>query len=85
MDTALDELVAVAGAVPVQELDLQIQAKGGLPIPLPGPILAVDGKTGPESSISPCWKNPFPLAFPATVVVKATRGYGPIGAQIYVK
>ena len=69
----------------VTELDIQIQAKGGLPIPLPGPILAVDSKTGPEASISPCWKNPFPLSFPATAVIKATRGYGPIGGQIYVK
>jgi hypothetical protein len=77
--------VVAMGSPGVAELDIQIQAKPGLPIPLPGPIIAVDSQTGPEAAVSPCWKNPFPLSFPAVVVLKATRGKGPIGGQVYVK
>ncbi len=73
------------GAPSVLELDIQIQARPGLPVPLPGPIIAVDSNQGPEASVSPCWKNPFPLSFPAAVVIKATRGKGAVGAQVYVK
>ncbi len=77
--------VIAIGSAGVTELDIQIQAKPGLPTPLPGPIIAVDSNTGPEAAVSPCWKNPFPLGFPAVVVLKATRGKGPVGGQIYVK
>ena len=77
--------VLAMGSPGVTELDIQIQAKPGLPVPLPGPIVAVDSTTGAEAAVSPCWKNPFPLSFPAVVVLKATRGKGPIGGQVYVK
>lgn len=77
--------VIAMGSPGVAELDIQIQAKPGLPVPLPGPVIAVDSNTGPEAAVSPCWKNPFPLSFPAVVVLKATRGKGPIGGQVYVK
>lgn len=77
--------VLAMGSPGVAELDIQIQAKPGLPVPLPGPIIAVDSNTGPEAAVSPCWKNPFPLSFPAVVVLKATRGRGPVGGQVYVK
>lgn len=77
--------VIAMGSPGVAELDIQIQAKPGLPVPLPGPIIAVDSTSGAEASLSPCWKNPFPLSFPAVVVLKATRGKGPIGGQVYVK
>jgi hypothetical protein len=77
--------VIAMGSPGVGELDIQVQAKPGLPVPLPGPIIAVDSNTGPEAAVSPCWKNPFPLSFPGVVVLKATRGKGPIGGQVYVK
>jgi hypothetical protein len=76
--------VIAMGSPSVGELDIQIQAKPGL-VPLPGPVIAVDSNTGPEAAVSPCWKNPFPLSFPAVVVLKATRGSGPIGGQTFVK
>jgi hypothetical protein len=73
------------GSTGVTELDIQIQARPGFTVPLPGPVIAVDSNSGPEAAISPCWKNPFPLGFPAVVVLKATRGSGPVGGQIFVK
>jgi hypothetical protein len=85
IDTGKCYGVIAMGGPGVGELDIQIQAKPGLPIPLPGPVIAVDSNTGPEAAVSPCWKNPFPLAFPAVVVLKATRGRGPIGGQTFVK
>jgi hypothetical protein len=85
IDTGRCYGVVASGEAGVLELDIEIQAKPGLPVPLPGPIIAVDSSQGPEASVSPCWKNTFPLGFPAAVVLKATRGQGPIGGQIYVK
>jgi hypothetical protein len=76
--------VVATGGPGITDLDIQIQAKPGL-VPLPGPVIAVDSQTGPEAAVTPCWKNPFPLSFPAVVVLKATRGKGPIGGQTYVK
>ena len=79
-------IVGMAGPV-VTELDIELRASSPLPVPLPGGglIVAVDGDQGPEAAISPCWKNALGLPFPATVVVKATKGTGPIAAQVYVK
>ena len=76
-------VIAVGGAG-VEEVDLEIQAKA--PIPgLPSATIAVDNSGGREAKIKPCWKNVFPAGFPASVVLKARRGTGAIGAQLYVK
>ena len=76
-------VIAVGGAG-LEEVDLEIQAKA--PIPgLPSATIAVDNSSGREASIKPCWKNALPAGFPATVVIKATRGTGAIGAQLYEK
>jgi hypothetical protein len=77
--------VVAQGGTGITELDIQIQARPGFTVPLPGPVIAVDSTSGPQAAVSPCWKNPFPLGFPAVVVIKATRGGGPVGAQIFVK
>jgi hypothetical protein len=77
--------VVAEGATSVQELDVQIMAKPGLQVQLPGPVIAVDSMQGNKASISPCWKNAFPVAFPATVIVKATKGAGAVAARVYVK
>ena len=77
--------VVAEGAMTVQELDVQIMARPGLQVQLPGPIIAVDSMQGPKASIAPCWKNAFPLAFPATVIVKATQGSGAVAGRVYSK
>ncbi|MEZ4226654.1 MAG: hypothetical protein R3B13_37245 [Polyangiaceae bacterium] len=76
-------VIAVGGAG-IEEVDLEIQARA--PIPgLPGATIAVDNSMGREASIKPCWKNALPAGFPATVVMKATRGTGALGGQVFVK
>ena len=77
--------VVAEGATGVQELDVQIMARPGLQVQLPGPIIAVDSMQGNKASISPCWKNAFPIAFPATVIVKATQGAGAVAGRVYSK
>lgn len=79
-------IVGMAGPV-VTELDIELRASSPLPIPMPGGglVVAVDGDRGPEAAIAPCWKNLLGVPFPATVVVKATTGSGPIAAQVFVK
>lgn len=76
-------VIAVGGAG-IEEVDIEIQARAPLP-GLPGATVSVDNSTGREAAISPCWNNAFPVGFPASVVVKATRGTGAILAQVYVK
>lgn len=78
---------AVVGAAGsgVAQLDIQIVAKPMPALPLPGPVIAVSTGNGPETAISPCWKNPTPISFPAVVIVKAKQGAGAVGAQVYVK
>jgi hypothetical protein len=77
--------VVASGGPGIVELDLEIQAKPSPSLPLPGPVIAVDSGSGSSASITPCYKNVFPLPFAATLVVKATRGGGAVGAQLYVK
>lgn len=77
--------VVASGGPGVVELDVEIQAKPSPSLPLPGPVIAVDSGSGSSASITPCYKNAFPLPFAATLVVKATRGSGAVGAQVYVK
>lgn len=79
-------VVAMGGPV-VTEVELEILAQNPLPIPLPGGGLkvAIDNTKGPEAAIDPCWKNVSGIPFPATVVIRAAEGTGPVGAQVYVK
>lgn len=77
--------VFAAGETGISELDIQVIARASLPLPQPGPTLVVDNTTGPEAAITPCWKNMVPVAVPALVIVKATRGQGPVAAQVYAK
>jgi len=75
------------GLPPIAELDLSLAAKPLLPA-LPPAILAADQTTGPSSSIGAgknCYKNPFPIAAPVILTLKATKGSGPAGAQVYSK
>ncbi len=79
-------IIGMAGPV-ITELDIELRASSPLPIPLPGGglVVAVDGDQGPEATIAPCWKNLLGVPFPATVVLKATVGNGPMAAQVFVK
>ncbi len=77
--------ILAQGGPGVTEVDIQITAKPMAGLPLPSAVIAVDNTTGPAAAITPCWKNAFPVAFPATAVIKATGGSGPVAAQIYVK
>jgi hypothetical protein len=73
------------GLPPIAELDLQLAAKP-LVAALPPAILAGDQTTGPSPSIGAgknCYKNPFPVAAPVILTVKATKGSGPAGVQVY--
>jgi hypothetical protein len=75
------------GLPPIAELDLNLSAKPLLPA-LPPAVLAADSTTGPSASIGAgknCYKNPFPLAAAVILTLKATKGSGPVGAQVYSK
>jgi len=77
----------VATGAGIQELDIQIVAQ---PMPgLPPVVLAQDNTTGSNATLggkaSGCWKNATPLSGPGKVILKATRGAGTAGAQIFVK
>jgi len=75
------------GLPPIAELDLQLAAKP-LVATLPPAILAADQTSGPSASIGAgknCYKNPFPVAAAVILTVKATKGSGPAGAQVYSK
>ena len=55
---------------------------------LPPAVLAADQTQGPSASIGSgknCYKNPFPVAAPVILTLKATKGGGPAGAQVYSK
>lgn len=71
----------------IQELDIMIQ--GQLP-PLPPATLAQDQGTGPNATLGGksnggCWKFPSPIAAPAKIVLRVTRGSGIAGAKVFVK
>ena len=75
------------GLPPVAELDMQLLAKPLMPS-LPPAVLAADQTQGPSASIGGgknCYKNPFPVAAPVILTLKATKGGGPAGAQVYSK
>lgn len=77
--------VLAQGGAGVTDVALQITAKPMAGLPLPSAVIAVSNTSGPAAAITPCWKNAFPVAFPAKAVVKAKTGAGALAAQIYVK
>jgi len=75
------------GLPPIAELDMQLAGKP-LVAGLPPAVLAADSTTGPSANIGAgknCYKNPLPVAGPVILTVKATKGSGPAGAQVYSK
>jgi hypothetical protein len=70
----------------VQELDIMIT--GQIP-PFPPATLAQDNTTGPNATLggkaAGCWKNPAPLAVPAKIILRVTKGQGMAAAKVYVK
>jgi len=77
--------VIAEGGPGVTEVDVQIMAKPMPTVPLPGPVIAVDQTQGAKAAITPCWKNIFPVALPATAIAKATQGAGALALRVYVK
>ena len=60
-----------------------------LKLPVPGlpAVLAADQTTGASAHRirKNCYKYPFPIAAQVVLSVKATKGSGPAGAQVYSK
>ncbi len=77
--------VLAQGGPGVTDVSVQITAKPMAGLPLPSAVIAVSNTTGVAAAITPCWKNAFPVAFPATAVVTAKTGAGALAAQVYVK
>ena len=74
------------GLPPIAELDMTLSLK--LPVPGLPAVLAADQTTGASASIGSgkdCYKYPFPIAAQVVLSVKATKGSGPAGAQVYSK
>jgi hypothetical protein len=75
------------GLPPVAQVDLQLAAKPLVPT-LPAAVLAASNTQAPNPSIASgknCYKNPFPIAAQVVLTVKATKGAGAVGAQVYSK
>ena len=76
----------IAVSAGLQELDAQIAAQ---PLPQVPPVaLAQDQSTGGQAIVAgkgSCYKNAAPIAVPAKVIIKATKGQGAALAQVYVK
>lgn len=76
----------VAMGMGIQQLDIQLVAQ--VP-PLPPTVVAQSNTQGPQATLggkaAGCWKNPLPIGGPAKIVIRATRGSGIAGAQIYAK
>ncbi len=74
------------GLPTITQLDLTLSLK---PIANAFPVvLAASNTQGANPAISPgknCYKNPLPVAGQVVLTVKATRGTGPAGAQVYSK
>lgn len=72
----------------IEELDISVNIL--TPLPTLSPLLAVDGMTGPQAIVagSPnCYKIPpiMMIATPVKIIIKATKGSGIAGAQMYAK
>ncbi|MCA9630424.1 MAG: hypothetical protein KC766_22290 [Myxococcales bacterium] len=78
--------VIAQGGTGIVELDIEIKLEPIPNLPLPiNPTFAVDSTGGPEAAITPCVKNVLPSGIPGKVVLKATRGSGPVAAQVFMK
>jgi len=71
----------------IQELDIMMVPN--IPIPgAPNIPMAQDMKTGAQATLAPapdCYKYALPLPAQVKIIVKATKGSGAVGAQLYVK
>jgi hypothetical protein len=71
----------------IQELDIMIVPL--IPIPnAPNIPMAQDMKTGAQATVAPapdCYKYALPLPAQVKIIVKATKGSGAVGAQLYSK
>lgn len=79
--------VIAASVGAITELDVMIQ---GQIAPFPPATLAQDQGTGPTATLGGkgsggCWKFPSPIAAPAKVVLRVTKGSGIAGAKVYFK
>lgn len=78
--------VIAQGGPGIVELDIEIKLEPIPNLPLPiNPIFAVDSTGGAEAAITPCVKNVLPSGIPGKVILKATRGAGPVAAQVFMK
>jgi hypothetical protein len=77
----------VAQGMPgIVELDSQIALM--TPLPNLSPVIAVDNMTGAEATVAGkpnCYKPLMPIATVVKISIKATRGSGIAGAQLYAK
>ena len=67
----------------IEELDVEIVVHQP---PAPEFVAAQDQGTGPQATLGggqSCFKNPLPIAGPAKVRVRATKGAGMALAQVY--
>ena len=77
--------VVAASVAGIVELDIQLVAQTA---PLPPVVLAQDSTTGPTATLGAkgqCFRNPLPIGGPGKVILKATKGAGLAGAQVYIK
>jgi hypothetical protein len=77
----------VAGSLgAIQELDVMIQ---GQIAPFPAQTFVQDNQTGPTATLggkaAGCWKYPAPIAAPAKIVLRVTKGSGMAAAKVYIK
>jgi hypothetical protein len=77
--------IVAASAGAVQQLDVQLVAEQA---PLP-PVVLAQGSGSSTATVggrsSGCFRNPLPIGGPGKVILKATRGSGIAGAQLFVK
>lgn len=78
--------VVAVGLPGLEELDAEIVAQPGAS--LPDTVVAVDQRSGSQAIVGgggQCFTHLAPAAVPAKIVIRATRGAGLAGAQLYVK
>lgn len=79
--------ILATGPASIQAMEVTMgMSLPGLPMP---PAVIAQGSGTSSTSIggkaSGCYRNPMPLALPATVTVKVTAGTGVVGVQVYGK
>ena len=75
------------GLPPVSQVDLILSAKIALP-GVPPVVLAQSSTTGDKAAIGAgknCYKTIGPIVISAVLSIKATKGAGAVGAQVYMK